>query len=111
MAKIAIVNSSQMSKYGRMDAGFFVMLDEIKEDVERLEKQFDRQMLIKILLSFPDEIKNLLKKIPAASLISIVKNRRIPVIQNRLVCREKRGSLKGYSHGCLLSTAISISVI
>jgi len=35
--KTAIVNSSQMAKYNRMDAGFFVMLDEIKEDVERLE--------------------------------------------------------------------------
>ena len=71
--KIAIVNSSQMIKYARMDAGFFVMLDEIKEDV--------------------------------------AKDVRIPVIQDRLVCRERRGSLKGYSHGCLLSIAISISII
>jgi len=46
MAKIAIVNSSQMVKYDRMDAGFFVMLDGMKEDVARLEKQFDRQTLI-----------------------------------------------------------------
>jgi len=45
MVKIAIVSSSQMAKYGRMDAGFFVMLDEIKEDVERFEKRFDRQSL------------------------------------------------------------------
>lgn len=65
MVKVAIVNSSQMAKYNRMDAGFFVMSDEIKEDVKRLEKQFDRQSLIKILMSFPDEIKNLLKKILA----------------------------------------------
>jgi len=56
------------------------MLDEIKEDVERLEKQFDGQSLIKVLRSFPDELKDLLKIIPAASMISIVKNRRSPVI-------------------------------
>jgi len=53
MAKIAIVNSSQMVKYDRMDAGFFVMLDGMKEDVARLEKQFDRQTLIEVLMSFP----------------------------------------------------------
>jgi len=37
MVKIVMVNSSQIAKCNRMDAGFFVMLDEIKEDVERLE--------------------------------------------------------------------------
>jgi len=54
--KIAVVNLSQMAKYNRRDAGFFVMLDEMKEDVARFESQFDRQILTKILMSFPDEI-------------------------------------------------------
>ena len=67
MAKIAIVNSTQMAKYNRWDPGFFVMLDEIKEDVERLEKQFDRQYLTEILMSFSNEIKDLVKKIPGNS--------------------------------------------
>jgi len=53
MAKMAIVNSSQLARYDLMDAGFFVMLDEIKEDVASLEKQFDRQTLIEVLMSFP----------------------------------------------------------
>ena len=53
MVKIAIVNSTQMAKYNRMDAGFFIMLDKMKEDVERFEGQFDGQSLIKILMSFP----------------------------------------------------------
>ena len=51
--KTAVVVSSQMAKYNRMDVGFFVMSDEIKEDVARLEKQFDRQYLTEILMSFP----------------------------------------------------------
>jgi len=41
----------------------------------------------------------------------VAKDVRILVIQDRLVCREKRGNFKGYSHGCLLSIAISISII
>jgi len=43
--------------------------------------------------------------------MDVAKDVRIPVIQDRLVYRERRGSLKGYSHGCLLSIAISISII
>ena len=48
-----MVNSSQLAKYNRWDPGFFVMLDKMKKDVARLEKQFDRQYLTEILMSFP----------------------------------------------------------
>jgi len=41
----------------------------------------------------------------------VAKDVRILVIQDRLVCRGKMDNIKDYNHGCLLSIAISISII
>lgn len=80
VAKITIVNFSQLAKYNRWDPSFFVMLDEMKEDIARFEKQFDKESLIKMLMSFPDEIKNLLTKIPGAYVLPFVIIKKYPYV-------------------------------
>lgn len=54
--KTAIISFSQL-KSGRMDAGYNIAWQENKEKVKTLQKQFDKETLLKIAQTFPFDKK------------------------------------------------------
>ncbi|MFA7710124.1 MAG: hypothetical protein WCY30_03355 [Candidatus Neomarinimicrobiota bacterium] len=61
--KLAMVSSSLMAKYNRMDAEFMIYVSENKKDIEHYERAFDSKVLIDLLLQLPCLAKECLGKV------------------------------------------------
>lgn len=57
MSRIAIISSSQMTKYGRMDAGFHLAVQSVTERVAELEAAGNPGLLVGKLLALPKHAK------------------------------------------------------
>jgi len=56
MAEFAIVNSSDLAKYDRMDAGFHVLRKKHEEETARIEKTMDRSAAISLAVEMLEKI-------------------------------------------------------
>lgn len=56
MAEIAIISSSDLTKYDRMDAGFHVLRKKHEEETARIEKTMDRPTAISLAVEMLEKI-------------------------------------------------------
>ena len=56
MAEMAIINSSDLTKYDRMDAGFHILRKKHEAEAARLEESMDRSEAIAIAVEMLDKV-------------------------------------------------------
>lgn len=93
--KMGVVRSSDLVKYNRMDAKFFLALEKIKDTIESISGQYSKEQAFEILFNIPEDHLKVL----------------IPFARSNLDSRNKDAILAAIKEYPLESLALAVTSI